>query len=714
MTTAVQSSWAALVGNPNSGKTAIFNLLTGLNQKVSNYPGVTVEKKTGQTRFADGSKFYLLDLPGTYSLTAQSMDERIVTEQVLNWIHGHEPPGVIISVVDATNLSRNLYLTTQLADLGIPVVVALNMMDMVKDEIKIDLEKLTNDLGIAAIVPMSATEKWGQKELLEAVQKSIDTAFVENPFPIFLNDNISKVLNPLEEIFKSQLRYNERLAKAQALRLVTRQSTLEIYDEMSVNGFTADEAFMNTLRDKRQAAVDLLEDTGIKHRIMEATLRYEWLDSVLAAAKINIDPQIAEANYSENLDRLLTHKWVGPAIFVLLLYFIFQSIFTWATVPMDWINRGVGWVGNQVLNMISAGMLRDLIVEGIIAGVGAILIFLPQILILMFFMTILEDTGYMARVAFMMDRFMTMVGLHGRSVLPLMSGYACAIPGIMSTRTIDSWKERLITILILPLMSCSARLPVYTLMIGAFIPATKVFGVLNLQGLTLVVMYFLGTTTAFILAKVFSLFIKVEGKSSFVMELPPYRTPLWWSVFHQVYIRGKLFVVNAGKIILTISIILWFLASFPKVDESTINENPIRASYASKIGHTIEPIIEPLGFDWKLGIGLITSFAAREVLVSTMATIYNVESEVDNVVQLKDAMKSDKHPQTGMPIYTPLVAISLMVFFVFAAQCMATFAIVRNETNTWKWPLFMIIYMNGLAYGASFIVYQGGLILGFG
>ena len=411
MTTAVQSSWVALVGNPNSGKTAIFNLLTGLNQKVSNYPGVTVEKKTGQARFADGSKFYILDLPGTYSLTAESMDERIVTEQVLNWIHGHEPPGVIVSVVDATNLSRNLYLTTQLADLGIPVVVALNMMDMVKDEIKIDLEKLANDLGIAAIVPMSATEKWGQKELLEAVQKSIDTAFVENPFPIFLNDDISKVLNPLEEIFKSQLRYNERLAKAQALRLVTRQSTLEIYDEMSANGFTADEAFMNTLRDKRQAAVDLLEDTGIKHRIMEATLRYEWLDSVLTAAKINIDPQIAEANYSENLDRLLTHKWAGPAIFVLLLYFIFQSIFTWATVPMDWINRGVGWVGNQVLDMISAGMLRDLIVEGIIAGVGAILIFLPQILILMFFMTLLEDTGYMARVAFMMDRFMTMVGI---------------------------------------------------------------------------------------------------------------------------------------------------------------------------------------------------------------------------------------------------------------------------------------------------------------
>jgi len=359
-------------------------------------------------------------------------------------------------------------------------------------------------------------------------------------------------------------------------------------------------------------------------------------------------------------------------------------------------------------------MLRDLLVEGIIAGVGSILIFLPQILILMFFMTLLEDTGYMARVAFMMDSFMKMIGLHGRSVLPLMSGYACAIPGIMSTRTIDSWKERLITILILPLMSCSARLPVYTLMIGTFIPATHVFGFFNLQGLILVIMYFLGTVTAFVLAKVFSLFIKVEGKSSFVMELPPYRIPLWISVFSQVLNRGKLFVVNAGKIILSISIVLWFLASYPKVDETNGNENPIRTSYAGKIGQAIEPVIKPLGFDWKLGIGLITSFAAREVLVSTMATIYNIESNLDNIVQLKDAMKSDKNPETGKPLYTPLVAISLMVFFVFAAQCMATFAIVRNETNSWKWPLFMIIYMNGLAFGASFIVYQGGLLLGYG
>ena len=516
MTKALQPSWAPLVGNPNSGKTAIFNLLTGLNQKVSNYPGVTVEKKTGKARFADGSQFDLLDLPGTYSLTPESMDERIVTEQVLHWLHSHESPVVIVSVVDATNMSRNFYLTSQLADLGIPVVVALNMMDLVKDDLHIDLEKLSKELGVAAIVPMSATEKWGQKELLDAVQKSMSVESKDKAFPIFLNNDISLILNPLEDFFKSELGYNDRLATAQSLRLITRQSTLEIYNQLSANGIKADEVFMNTMRDQRQSAVDALEDLGIKHRIMEATLRYEWLDSILAAAKIHIDPQLSEVSFSEKVDGILTHKWIGPGIFIMMLYFIFQSIFSWATVPMDWIDRGVGWFGNQVLLMMSAGMLRDLLVEGVIAGVGAILIFLPQILILMFFMTLLEDTGYMARVAFMMDRFMTKIGLHGRSVLPLMSGYACAIPGIMSTRTIDSWKERLITILILPLMSCSARIPVYALMIGAFIPATQVFGFLNLQGLTLVLMYFLGTATAFILAKVFSLFIKVEGNSSFV------------------------------------------------------------------------------------------------------------------------------------------------------------------------------------------------------
>jgi ferrous iron transport protein B len=380
---------------------------------------------------------------------------------------------------------------------------------------------------------------------------------------------------------------------------------------------------------------------------------------------------------------------------------------------MDWIQAGVDQVSVFILSNMPSGMLRDILVEGIIAGVGAIVIFLPQILILSFFLTILEDTGYMARVAFMLDRGMTKMGLHGKSVLPLMSGYACAIPGIMSTRTIDSWKERLVTILILPLMSCSARLPVYTLLIGAFIPPVIVGGIFNLQGLTLVFMYFLGTVTALILAKIFSKFIKEKSSSSFVMELPPYRVPIARSVIRHVFIRGKLFLVNAGKIIMAISILLWFLASFPKVDPQSVDVNPIHHSYAGKIGHAMEPVIRPLGFDWKIGIGLLTSFAAREVMVSTMATIYNVEDSGDETVNLREAMLNDTDDKTGLPVYTPLVALALMVFYVFAAQCMATFAIVRQETNSWKWPLFMVAYMTALAYFGAMVVYQCGLLLGF-
>jgi ferrous iron transport protein B len=358
-------------------------------------------------------------------------------------------------------------------------------------------------------------------------------------------------------------------------------------------------------------------------------------------------------------------------------------------------------------------MLRDVLVEGIIGGVGAIIIFLPQILILSFFLTLLEDTGYMARVAFMLDKAMTKMGLHGKSILPLMSGYACAIPGIMSARTIDSWKERLVTILVLPLMSCSARLPVYALLISAFIPPVTVGGYFNLQGLTLVVMYFLGTATALVLAKLFSRFIHEKSSSTFIMELPPYRAPIFRSVIRQVFIRGKLFMVNAGKIIMAISIVLWFLATFPKVEDPNMNENPIHYSYAGKIGHAIEPVIRPLGFDWKIGIGLLTSFAAREVMVSTMATIYNVEDRGDETVNLREAMQQDIDVKTGSPVYTPLIALALMVFYVFAAQCMATFAIVRQETNSWKWPLFMIGYLTFLAYAGAFIVYRGGLLLGF-
>ena len=682
--------WVALLGNPNCGKTAIFNILSGLSQKVSNYPGITVEKKIGTVKFRKNS-FNILDLPGTYSLSAESFDEQIVSDQIQNWARGENPPDAIISVVDASNLSRNLYLTSQLLDLDIPIVVALNMIDLIDSQNQIDQNSLKTQLSVAAVVSLSAKLNQGLDDLKEAIITVINSGKKTNHQSNWISIPVQNELKPLID----QQFLSSKFGMAHALRLVSRN--------INHNGNVAQ---VDSIRNS-------ISNLGFNPQTLEATLRYRWIDEIIKSVQSRAKTSIRKISRSEQWDKILTHRWFGPIIFVTVLYFIFQSIFTWATIPMDWIQTGIDWVSAFVLNNMFPGMLRDVLVEGIIGGVGAIVIFLPQILILSFFLTLMEDTGYMARVAFMLDKSMTKMGLHGKSILPLMSGYACAIPGIMSTRTIDSWKERLVTILILPLMSCSARLPVYTLLISAFIPPITLGGYLNLQGLTLVVMYFLGTATALILAKVFSKFIKEKTSSSFVLELPPYHVPIPRSVLRHVLIRGKLFLINAGKIIMAISIVLWFLASFPKVDQPITDANPIHYSYAGKIGHAIEPVIRPLGFDWKIGIGLLTSFAAREVMVSTMATIYNVEATGDNIVNLREAMRSDIDVKTGRPSYTPLVALALMVFYVFAAQCMATFAIVRQETNSWKWPLFMIVYLTILAYLGALFVYQGGLLLGF-
>ena len=683
----------ALLGNPNSGKTALFNILTGLNQKVSNYPGVTVEQTIGMAQI-ENFPVAIIDLPGTYSLVPESHDEAIVAEEFGKWAKGENTPDCIISVVDSTNVMRNLYLTTQLMDLGIPVVVALNMIDLAREKsLEINCEKLKDDLGVFSVIPVSARLKEGVNDLKKSISQAIRRKSETPPnFPI--PAPVQNAILPLQNWYEDTFQFSEFLSRSFAIRSATVGST---------NGIGSPDSPL------MEACKMDLKMIGFPHETLEPTLRYHWLDQVVPKAEIPIEKR----SRSEKMDEVLTHPWGGPLIFVGLLTFIFQAIFSWAGIPMNMIDNSIARFGNWVAHQLPPGLLTDLLVEGIIGGAGAILIFLPQILILIFFMTLLEDFGYMARVAIMMDKAMTRVGLHGRSVLPLMSGYACAIPGIMATRTIESWKERLVTILVLPLMSCSARLPIYALMIGAFIPNQTVFGYFGLQGLTMVLMYFLGTVTALILSLVFSSWIKTEKKSSFIMELPPYRIPLMRSVFRQVYTRGKLFVTDAGKIIMAISIVLWFLASFPKVDSGNGQEQTIHSSYAAKIGKTIEPMIAPLGFDWKIGLGLVTSFAAREVMVSTLATIYNVENVKDEVVSLSDAMKRDKDPLTGQNIFTPLVALSLMVFYVYAAQCMATFAIVKRETNSWKWPVFMVVYMTGLAYFGSLIVYQGGLMMGF-
>ena len=683
----------ALLGNPNSGKTALFNILTGLNQKVSNYPGVTVEQTIGMAQI-ENSPVAIIDLPGTYSLVPESHDEAIVAGEFGKWAKGENTPDCIISVVDSTNVMRNLYLTTQLMDLGIPVVIALNMIDLAREKsLEINCEKLKNDLGVFSVIPVSARLKEGVNDLKKSISQAIRRKSETPPnFPI--PAPVQNAILPLQNWYEDTFQFSEFLSRSFAIRSATVGST---------NGIGSPDSPL------MEACKMDLKMIGFPHETLEPTLRYHWLDQVVPKAEIPIEKR----SRSEKMDEVLTHPWGGPLIFVGLLTFIFQAIFSWAGIPMNMIDNSIARFGNWVAHQLPPGLLTDLLVEGIIGGAGAILIFLPQILILIFFMTLLEDFGYMARVAIMMDKAMTKVGLHSRSVLPLMSGYACAIPGIMATRTIESWKERLVTILVLPLMSCSARLPIYALMIGAFIPNQTVFGYFGLQGLTMVLMYFLGTVTALILSLVFSSWIKTEKKSSFIMELPPYRIPLMRSVFRQVYTRGKLFVTDAGKIIMAISIVLWFLASFPKVDSGNGQEQTIHSSYAAKIGKTIEPMIAPLGFDWKIGLGLVTSFAAREVMVSTLATIYNVENVKDEVVSLSDAMKRDKNPVTGKSIFTPLVALSLMVFYVYAAQCMATFAIVKRETNSWKWPVFMVVYMTGLAYFGSLIVYQGGLMMGF-
>ena len=683
----------SLIGNPNSGKTALFNILTGLTQKVSNYPGVTVEETVGTANFGK-EKFQILDLPGTYSLVPESHDEAIVSQEYAMWAKGETPPDCIVSIVDSTNLERNLYLTTQLIDLGIPIVIALNMSDLArKKSLKIDCDLLKKSLGVSAVIPISARLNEGIDLLKSEIQIACSTPIQPgNYFPI--PEPVQNAISPLIKWVQDHYGLSKQLSLSLAIRIAT---------VGKVEGF---EIMENEWVKRVQN--DLI-NIGFPNGILEPTLRYSWLDQVVPRT----DFPIQRKSRSERTDEILTHPWIGPSIFIGILIFIFQAIFSWTSVPMGLIDGGIASFGNWVANVLPSGLLTDLLVEGIIGGAGAILIFLPQILILVFFLTLLEDSGYMARVAIMMDKAMTKVGLHGRSILPLMSGYACAIPGIMATRTIDSWKERLITILVLPLMSCSARLPVYVLMIGAFIPDISVFGFIGLQGLTMVMMYFLGTATAMILSLVFSRWIKTEKKTSFIMEIPPYRIPLMRSVFQQVYSRGKLFVTDAGKIIMAISIVLWFLASFPKIDSGESGVTSIHNSFAAKIGKTIEPIIKPLGFDWKIGLGLVTSFAAREVLVSTLATIYNVENGEGDVISLSEAMKRDKDPVTGANIFTPLVALSLMVFYVYAAQCMATFAIVKRETNTWKWPVFMVIYMTALAYIGSLIVYQGGLALGF-
>lgn len=695
----------ALVGNPNTGKSTIFNALTGLRQKIANYPGITVERKIG-TAIIGGVLHKVIDLPGTYSLNYKKIDERIAYETLIGSYEHEEIPDLVLIVVDSSNLDRNLYLATQVMDLNIPVMLVLNMTDVAEDRgITINAAAISETLEIP-VVSISAKNKSDIDILKNEIQK-FDLE-VPRPLKWVPNETLHEAMKlVIDEWVKPYTNIPERAHYIEALRLISEGEFIGAF-------YTFDKAEIG--KKVIAKARGIIEQEGGNPMATEVLRRYNFIGECTADA--SKQTKQFEKTITDRIDEVVTHKVAGPIIFTLVLLFMFQAIFSWATPFMDMIDflfvEGGAWVSEA----LPPGMLNDLLVEGVIAGLGGVVIFLPQILFLFFFIYVLEGTGYMARAAFVMDGFMTKVGLHGRSVVPLMSGFACAIPGIMAARTIENWRDRIITIMVLPLMACSARLPVYALLIAAFIPPTTVLGVLTLQGITFFGLYIFGILIAIFAAAVMKKIFPSGQQTPFIMELPSYKMPKWSVVFQNTAERGKVFITEAGKIIVAISIVLWFLASFPKVGNAeyeaearnaeTIESYQLRHSFAGTFGKFIEPAIEPLGFDWKIGISLLTSFAAREVMVGTLNTIYSIEESDGENSSLKEKLINDINPETGKPVFTVATAVSLMIFFALAMQCMSTIAIVKRETNSWKWPTAMFLYMTTLAYLCSFIAFQIG------
>ncbi|MDF1702044.1 MAG: ferrous iron transport protein B [Planctomycetota bacterium] len=690
----------ALAGNPNSGKTSLFNALTGLRRKVGNYPGITVDRVEGAVTLRDGREARVVDLPGCYSLLPRSEDERLARGVLIGTDARVPRPDVVVAVVDASSLERNLYFLTQLLDMRVPVVVALNMIDVAASRgLNVDAAALEAKLGVP-VVPVIGRTGENTDALLEALDRA------KAPGRLWsLSAAGEEALAQVHAAVQSAGTVPADASEAEAVRLLVHGD-----DPAALGGAVG-------------RAQDALVEAGVDRLALEAECRYAFCREAARAARADAPPK--GPTRSERIDGVFTHRVLGPLLFLGIMALMFMSVFAWAEPFMGWIEEGTGWVQEAVGGLLGEGILHDLVVDGIIAGVGNVVIFLPQICILFLFLAILEDLGYMARAAFLIDRLMRVAGLSGKAFVPLMSSFACAIPGIMAARTIESRRDRLVTILVAPLMSCSARLPVYVLLIGAFIPA-------GYQGLTLLSMYMLSVVAAIGVAWLLRrTMFKGEG-AAFLLELPPYRLPSFKGVLRTVATKGWVFVREAGTVILAISILLWFLAYFPKDDAISEQASQrieagedaeevaqweagaqLEQSFAGRLGHGIEPVIEPLGYDWKTGVGLIASFAAREVMVSTLGIVYSVGEADEESVPLRERMKADKRPD-GSPVHTPLTSISLMVFFVLACQCMSTLAVVKRETNSWRWPLFMVVYMTVLAYVASLIVYQGGLALGYG
>jgi ferrous iron transport protein B len=697
--------WIAIVGNPNCGKTALFNRLTGLHQRVGNYPGITVEKKSGLLK---GSGILIRDFPGTYSLKARSIDERIVAEMVQSWRDKENRPRGVIVVVDSTNFSRNIYLALQVLDWNVPTIVVLNMIDEARRKgITIDIDEIKSRLNAWAVIPASAKYGEGINELIQAVKSVPDNAELPEVEPRLVEiEHHKKIISPLVSFLRNEEKVINHNAHVEALRLLS-----EINYINYLKDYLPPEK-LNELKRILKQVMNVFKEKNIPYKALEQSSRFGFIDLYLSQAVTR--DSIKKRSRSEKADIFITHKFFGPVLMVLLFGFIFTAIFSWAEYPMEMIQSVIDWISVRAGALLPDGQLKSLIINGIISGAGSILVFLPQILLLVFFLGILEDSGYMARMAFMLDKLMHKIGLHGRSVLPLLSGFACAIPAVMASRTIENRRDRLVTIMMIPLMSCSARLPIYVLLIAAFVPQKIILGFIHLQGAALMGIYFLGMFTAIIVALIFKKVRPSNSVHSMMIELPPYRRPMFSSIMWQLYDRSKSFLFTAGSIILAVSIVLWFLASYPRPENAgqISHAELMKQSYAGRIGHAIEPVIEPLGFNWKIGVGLITTFAAREVIITTLATLYNLEDDSGENRRLMKAMQKDRKPD-GTPVFPVLTALSLMVYFAYAAQCIATFAIIKKETNTWRWPFFMVFYMTVLAYSASFIFYQGGRLLGY-
>ncbi|MDI5897993.1 ferrous iron transport protein B [Flavobacterium yafengii] len=688
----------ALIGNPNTGKTSVFNQLTGLNQQVGNYPGITVEKKIGFCKLPNNAKANILDLPGTYSLNASSIDENVVIELLLNK-NDKLYPDVALVVTDVENLKRNLLLFTQIKDLEIPTILVINMADRMKFKgITLDIPYLEEHLK-TKIALISSRKGFGIDELKKLIvsYKTISSEPCLNASSID-----PEYFNTLRKTFPNQLLYK--------LWLV----------------ITQDVNFLNLDRNEIRSSFTKSHSDLKRLQQKETIKRYQFINDVLKEG-LKIDTTIAK-DFRSKLDRVLTHKVWGYVIFFLILFVIFQSIFEWSKIPMDFIDASFASLSTLAAEELPAGVLTNLISQGIIPGIGGILIFIPQIAFLFMFISILEESGYMSRVVFLMDKIMRKFGLSGKSVVPLISGTACAIPAIMATRNIENWKERLITILVTPFTTCSARLPVYAIIIALVIPDNRVFGFLNMQGMTLMLLYLLGFGMAIFSAYILNKILKIKGKTYFVVEMPNYKLPLFKNVGINVIEKTKAFIFGAGKIILAISIVLWFLASYGPGEkfnnaETIVTENTkqnplaeaefenavasqkLENSYIGLMGKAIEPAISPLGYDWKIGIAIISSFAAREVFVGTLATIYSVGGS-DNEVTIKNKMAAEINPVTGEKVFNFASGISLLLFYAFALQCASTLAVTKKETNSWKWPAGQLIFMSGFAYVVALLAYQ--------